>query len=330
MNANLMLKVNKISKQFPVYRRTVFKKKIGALNVLNSVSFDIVKGETLGLVGESGCGKTTVCRTIMQLEPLTAGEIFFKGERLSMLTKKELRQVRRHMQIIYQDPFGSLNPRMKVLDIIGEPLMIHKITSSKGEYKDMVADLMMMVGLNPLMSSRYPHEFSSGQRQRISIARAIAVKPDFLICDEPVSALDVSIQAQIINLLEEIKDKFSLTYLFVAHDLAVVHHVSSRIAVMYRGEIVEIADKDNLCRNPKHPYTKALLSAIPVPDPKERYKDEHALLRGENNDLLDVPSGCRFYPRCPFAMSLCYQKRPVLNKGNHHEHLTACHLHQES
>jgi oligopeptide transport system ATP-binding protein len=325
MTMQPLLQVKAISKEFPVYQGQVFKKKTYVTHAVKSVSFDIFKGETFGLVGESGCGKTTVCRAILQLTPLTSGAVFFKGGCLSGMVKKELRQVRRHMQIVYQDPFASLNPRMKVRDIIGEPLVIHKLTQNLSEYKDRVEVMMTMVGLNPAMSGRYPHEFSGGQRQRISIARALTVNPDFLVLDEPVSSLDVSIQAQIINLLEEIREKFSLTYLFIAHDLAVVHHISKRVAVMYAGEIVEIADRQNLYGNPSHPYTKALLAALPIPDPQASYKDENAMLQG-GNGVMEHHAGCKFYVRCPARMHLCQVKKPMLKKVNQHDHMMACHL----
>jgi len=321
-----LIDVQNLSKHFPVYRGLVVKRKIGELKAVDNISFRIAPGETLGLVGESGCGKTTACRVILQLEPATSGEVRFDGKKISGLKKPELRKLRKHMQIIFQDPFGSLNPRMRVGNIVGEPLYIHGLARTKDEYEDRVNHLLEMVGLNPSMAGRYPHEFSGGQRQRIGIARALGLNPEFLVCDEPVSALDVSIQAQIINLLAELQEKLGLTYLFVAHDLAVVRHISDRIAVMYLGEIVEIADRDGLYRKPQHPYTKALLSAVPIPDPDIEQKREHCMISGEAPSLLATPQGCRFHPRCPVAEGICRDVRPVIKESNGNEHRVACHL----
>lgn len=318
--------VRNLSKHFPVYRGIVFKRNVGNLKALDNISFDIFRGETLGLVGESGCGKTTACRTLLALESPTAGEVRFCGTKIARLGKQELRKFRKQMQIIFQDPFGSLNPRMMVRDIIGEPLIIHGLAGGKGEYAQRIAGLLDMVGLNPSMAHRYPHEFSGGQRQRIGIARALVVNPAFLVCDEPVSALDVSIQAQIINLLAELQEKLGLTYLFVAHDLAVVRHISNRIAVMYLGEIVEIAGRDELYLHPQHPYTKALLAAVPIPDPEIERQREHCMIRGEVPSLFDTPEGCKFHPRCPFAQKICRDLRPVLKELNGSSHKVACHL----
>ncbi|HVN71438.1 MAG TPA: oligopeptide/dipeptide ABC transporter ATP-binding protein [Desulfomonilia bacterium] len=326
VNTNALIQVRELTKFFPIYRGAIFRRKLGDLRALDGVSFDISRGETLGLVGESGCGKTTTGRTILQLEHPTSGKVFFEGRDITGIGKYEARRLRKHMQIIYQDPFGSLNPRMTVRDIVGEPLLIHELTKGRGEYRDRIDSLLKMVGLNPAMAARYPHEFSGGERQRIGIARALAVNPGFIICDEPVSALDVSIQAQIINLLEEIQEKFGLAYLFIAHDLAVVRHISNRIAVMYLGEIVEIADRKDLYREPMHPYTKALLAAIPIPDPEMEYSREHSMIKGEVPSLFDTPPGCKFHTRCPIMQKICRESRPVLKNMHGNEHMVACHL----
>ncbi|RJP84052.1 MAG: ABC transporter ATP-binding protein [Desulfobacteraceae bacterium] len=325
-NKEPLIQVKNLTKIFPLYRGAIFRKKLGDLKAVDNVSFDIRRGETLGLVGESGCGKTTTGRTILQLERPTSGAVIYDGRDITMFGKAETRRLRRHIQIIYQDPFGSLNPRMKIGDIVGEPLRIHHMAGSPAEYADAVENLLEVVGINAAMAGRYPHEFSGGQRQRIGIARALAVKPDFIVCDEPVSALDVSIQAQIINLLEDLQERFNLTYLFIAHDLAVVRHISDRIAVMYLGEIVEIADRQDLYRNPGHPYTRALLSAVPIPDPEIEKTREHVMIKGEVPGLLSMPQGCRFHPRCPFMMDICRNLRPVLETVNGSGHKVACHL----
>jgi len=301
------------------------KKKLWDVKAVDGVSFDIREGETLGLVGESGCGKTTTGRAILQLERPTAGQVFFNDTDLTKLEEKDIRPMRRTMQMIFQDPFGSLNPRMPAGEIIGEPLIIHGMIADRQEYRDRVQDLMRVVGLNPGMIDWYPHEFSGGQRQRIGLARALSVNPKFIVCDEPVSALDVSIQAQIINLLEELQEKFGLTYLFIAHDLAVVRHISDRIAVMYLGNIVEIATRRDLYRNPLHPYTRALLSAVPIPDPEAEAQREHVLLQGEVPSPFSPPSGCKFHPRCPEADSyICPNERPSLVKIEGAEHWVSC------
>jgi len=321
-----LIEVEDLKKHFPVHRGMIFKRKIGDLKAVDGVSFTISTGETLGLVGESGCGKTTTGRTVLQLERPTSGSVRFAGRDIAGLGKHETRKLRRHMQIIYQDPFGSLNPRMTVRDIIGEPLLIHKLTGCRGEYADRIESLLEIVGLSPAMAGRYPHEFSGGQRQRIGIARALAAGPRFIVCDEPVSALDVSIQAQIINLLEELQEKLGLAYLFIAHDLAVVRHISSRVAVMYLGEIVEIAGRNDLYRNPAHPYTKALLSAVPVPDPEIERERERCTIRGEVPSLFNSPKGCRFHPRCPISLKICEESRPELRMTGDGGHMVACHL----
>ena len=294
-----LVEINNLKMHFPVTEGIIFQKKIADVKAVDGVSFNINKGETLGLVGESGSGKTTAGRSILHLIKPTAGSVKFEGEEVTEMKGSQLRAMRRKMQIIFQDPYGSLNPRMSCGDIVGEPLKIHKLTSSKQEYKKRVAELLEICGLSSYMASRYPHEFSGGQRQRIGIARALAVDPSFIVCDEPVSALDVSIQAQVINLLEDLQEEFDLTYLFIAHDLSVVKHISNRIAVMYLGNIVEVAERNELYENPVHPYTKALLSAIPVPDPALEKSKDRIVLRGQVPSPMNPPSGCSYERKCP-------------------------------
>jgi oligopeptide transport system ATP-binding protein len=291
---------------------------------VDGVSFDVRRGETLGLVGESGCGKSTTGRTILQLYKPTAGQVHFDGVDLVSLKGEELRLMRRKMQMIFQDPYASLNPRMTLTDIIGEPLVVHNVASGK-ELNEQVEHLLELVGLNPSFANRFPHEFSGGQRQRIGIARAIALQPSFIVCDEPISALDVSIQAQVVNLLEDLQEKFNLTYLFIAHDLSMVRHISNRVCVMYLGIIVELTDRDKLYEKPLHPYTQALLSAIPIPDPLLEEKRRRTILQGDVPSPINPPSGCRFHTRCPIAESLCKEKQPEfreLEPG----HFAACHF----
>ncbi|MCI0796232.1 MAG: ATP-binding cassette domain-containing protein, partial [Chloroflexi bacterium] len=308
---------------FPVTSGVIFQRKIADVKAVDGISFFIRKGETLGLVGESGCGKTTTGRCILQLYKATEGEIMFEGQDLNMLGGKAMREMRKKVQVIFQDPYGSLNPRMTCGDIVGEPLIVHKLTSGKGEFRDRVSELLQIVGLNPYMADRYPHEFSGGQRQRIGIARALAVKPSFIVCDEPVSALDVSIQAQVINLLEELQEQFGLTYLFIAHDLSVVRHISDRVAVMYLGHIVEVADRTELYENPLHPYTKALLSAVPIPDPVIEAKRERIILTGDVPSPMNPPSGCVFHTRCPIMSEECQLDVPELREVSA-DHWVAC------
>ncbi|MBM3933523.1 MAG: ATP-binding cassette domain-containing protein [SAR202 cluster bacterium] len=318
-----LVEVKNLKMYFPVTSGIVMQRKVADVKAVDDVTLSIDKGESLGLVGESGSGKTTLGRCILQLYKPTSGDVTFEGTRLSGLSGAEMRGFRRKMQIIFQDPYGSLDPRMTCGDIIGEPLIVHKLTKTKAEYQDRVAELLTTVGMNPFMVDRYPHEFSGGQRQRIGIARALAVSPSFIVCDEPVSALDVSIQAQVINLLKELQQRLGLTYLFIAHDLAVVRHVSNRVAVMYLGKIVEIADRNELHKNPQHPYTRALLSAIPIPDPAVESRRERIILSGELPSPMNPPKGCVFSTRCPIAIDACRDGMPELrsvNKG----HRVAC------
>ena len=318
-----ILEVKNLKMFFPVRSNGIFRRNNDSVKAVDDVSFHINKGETLGLVGESGCGKTTIGRCILQLCKPTSGEIVFDGKLLNSLSSADMQPLRRKMQVIFQDPYGSLNPRMTCGDIVGEPLVVHQIISGKTEYQIRIAELLTTVGLNPYMADRYPHEFSGGQRQRIGIARALASNPDFIVCDEPVSALDVSIQAQVINLLEELQERMSLTYLFISHDLSVVSHISDRVAVMYLGHIVEIADRAEMFSNPLHPYTKALLSAIPIPDPIMEAKRERMILTGELPSPVNPPNGCVFHTRCPIATENCTREMPELREVSNN-HLVAC------
>lgn len=307
-NKDTLLQVDDLVMHFPIYRG-VIQRQVGAVRAVDGVSFDIKRGETLGLVGESGCGKSTTGRTILQLYRPTAGAVQFEDVDLVHLKGEELRKIRRKMQMIFQDPYASLNPRMTVADIVGEPLVVHDVAKGK-EIQDRVQHLLEIVNLNPSFASRYPHEFSGGQRQRIGIARALALQPSFIICDEPISALDVSIQAQVVNLLEELQEQFNLTYLFIAHDLSMVKHISDRVAVMYLGVIVELASRDELYAKPLHPYTQALLSAVPIPDPVADAKRKRTILQGDVPSPANPPSGCRFRTRCPIAEAVCAESRP--------------------
>ena len=318
-----LIEVRGLKKYFPITQGIIFQRKVADVKAVDGLNFAIKKGETLGLVGESGCGKSTTGRAILQLYRPSAGEVIFQGKDLVKLQGEELRKMRRNMQMIFQDPYASLNPRMTVGDIIGEPLEVHNIAKGK-EKKERVQELLKIVGLNPYFVNRYPHEFSGGQRQRIGVARALAVQPDFIVCDEPISALDVSIQAQIINLLEELQTKFNLTYLFIAHDLSVVRHISDRIAVMYLGKIVELTDRNALYNNPLHPYTKALLSAVPIPDPVVEEKRERIILVGDVPSPVRPPSGCHFHTRCPLVMDKCKKDDPEFRNAGA-EHWVACH-----
>lgn len=320
---DVLLEVNNLKMYFPVTSGIIFQKKVADIKAVDDISFYVHRGETLGLVGESGCGKTTTGRCILQLYKPTEGQVIFEGQELTELSARQMRGMRREMQVIFQDPYSSLNPRMTAGNIVGEPLTVHGLVAGKGEYRDRVADLFQNVGLNPYMADRFPHEFSGGQRQRIGVARALSVSPKFIVADEPVSALDVSIQAQIINLLEELQEQFNLTYLFIAHDLSVVRHISDRVGVMYLGHLVEIADRNEIYVNPIHPYTKALLSAVPIPDPVIDAQRERILLTGEVPSPLNPPSGCVFHTRCPVAIDECSQVIPELREVEPN-HWSAC------
>ncbi|TMI71256.1 MAG: dipeptide ABC transporter ATP-binding protein [Bacillati bacterium ANGP1] len=319
--SEVLLDVRSLVKHFPITKGFIIQRQVGAVKAVDGVSLTIRRGETLGLVGESGCGKTTLGRVILRLMEPTSGEAYFEGRNIFKLTKEDLRRLRRDMQIIFQDPYSSLNPRMTVGDIIGEPLEIHNLAHGKEKVRR-VQELLEVVGLSPYHMNRYPHEFSGGQRQRIGIARALAVNPKLIICDEPVSALDVSIQAQVLNLLEELQKEFGLTYLFIAHDLSVVKHISDRIAVMYLGRIVEVAVADELFANPQHPYTEALLSAVPIPHPGLRR--ERIILPGDVPSPVNPPSGCRFHTRCLYAQDSCRVNDPELVDYWGNSHFVAC------
>ncbi len=322
-DGDTLVEVRDLKMYFPVKQGIIWQKKVADIKAVDGINFTIRRGETLGLVGESGCGKTTTGRCVLQLNRPTEGQVLFEGEDLTQMSTAQVRVFRRRMQMIFQDPYSSLNPRMNCGNIVGEPLLIHKMVKSRGEFKEQVADLLSTVGLNPYFATRFPHEFSGGQRQRIGVARALAVRPSLIVCDEPVSALDVSIQAQVINLLEELQEQFNLTYLFIAHDLSVVRHISDRIAVMYLGKMVELAERSELYENPLHPYTKALLSAVPIPDPVIEAQRERVLLVGDVPSPLNPPSGCVFHTRCPIAIDECSDGIPEFrNMGN--DHYVAC------
>jgi oligopeptide transport system ATP-binding protein len=322
--AQPLLQVSDLVKHFGV-GGGLFGAPAGLVRAIDGVSFTLNRGETLGLVGESGCGKTTTGRCILQLEKPTSGSILFEGVELTTLPAEELRAVRPRMQVIFQDPYSSLNPRMSIGDILAEPLKVHKVISDAGKRRERVQELLAQVGLLPRHAERFPHQLSGGQRQRVGVARALAMNPSLIVCDEAVSALDVSIQAQIINLLEDLQARLGLTYLFIAHDLSVVRHISDRIAVMYLGKIVELADRKALYEDPLHPYTKALLSAVPIPDPALEATRERTVLRGEVPSPLNPPSGCVFHPRCPIAVDRCSAEIPPLREIKP-GHWAACHL----
>jgi oligopeptide transport system ATP-binding protein len=319
---NVILRVDNLKMYFPI-RSGVFQRHAGDIKAVDDISFEIITGETLGLVGESGCGKTTTGRAIIRLYNPTGGHVYFEGQDMADLKGEALRKMRRKMQMIFQDPYASLNPRMSVYGIVSEPLTVHHIVSGQ-EKKDRVAELMELVGLNPGLMNRYPHEFSGGQRQRIGLARSLALKPELIICDEPISALDVSIQAQVVNLLEELQEKFGLTYLFIAHDLSMVRHISDRTAVMYLGKVVELAPQEELFNQPLHPYTQALLSAVPVPDPVVERNRQRIILTGDVPSPAHPPSGCNFHPRCPLHEE-CQEEEPEWQEVSP-GHWVACHL----
>ena len=327
--AETLLRVEDLKVHFPVMRGVVMKKQVGTVHAVDGVSFTLARGETLGLVGESGCGKSTTGLAVLRMQAATAGRIEFEGQDITHHDKAQMRPIRRRLQMVYQDPYGSLNPRMKVNDIIGEPLVVHGMANDRAAYDAKIAELMRTVGLLPDMADRYPHEFSGGQRQRIGIARALALEPSLIICDEPVSALDVSIQAQVVNVLQELQERMGLAYLFIAHDLSVVRHLSHRVAVMYLGRIVEIAPRDALYNEPLHPYTQALMSAVPVADPVVERARKRIVVQGEVPSALKPPSGCRFHTRCPMVMDRCKSEDPLLadlGQGR----AVACHLHTVS
>ena len=319
-----LIQVRNLKMHFPITRGLLFQRKVGAIKAVDGISFDIKRGETLGLVGESGCGKSTTGRALLQLYRPTSGDVFFEGDNLTKLGGERLRRMRRRMQMIFQDPYASLNPRMTVGDIIGEPLVVHNISSGQTR-RERIQELLRIVGLNPYFVNRYPHEFSGGQRQRIGIARALALNPDLVVCDEPISSLDVSIQAQVVNLLEELQNRLGMTYIFVAHDLSMVRHISDRIVVMYLGKVMELADRNEIYLRPQHPYTKALMSAVPIPNPKKARSRQRIILQGDIPSPINPPKGCNFNTRCPIAQDICFKEEPVyreLAPG----HFIACHF----
>jgi oligopeptide transport system ATP-binding protein len=319
-----LVRVENLTKHFPITRGLIFQKQVGAVQAVDDLNFEIYQGETFGMVGESGCGKSTTGRAILQLHKPTAGKVFYEDTELTTATPQTMQHMRRNMQIIFQDPYASLNPRMTVGNIIAEPLDVHNIGTNE-ERRERVQDLLRLVGLNPYFVNRYPHEFSGGQRQRIGVARALALEPKFIVCDEPISALDVSIQAQVVNLLEKLQDELGLTYLFIAHDLSMVRHISNRVSVMYLGKMVELATRDELYANPLHPYTQALLSAVPIPDPVKESKRKRIILEGDVPSPINPPSGCHFHPRCPIAAEICSQADPEWREVST-GHWVACHL----
>src|SRR5579884_1791057 len=320
-----LLDVRDLKMYFPLTKGIVMQRVVGHVKAIDGVSFSIERGQTLGLVGESGSGKTTIGRTIVRLYKPTAGQIIFDDLDLATLQGEALRQIRQRVQMVFQDPFASLNPRYTIGSLIAEPMYIYK-TASKAEIRDRTVELLRVVGLRPEYIDRYPHEFSGGQRQRIAVARALSINPELVIADEPVSALDVSIRAQVLNLLQRLQEQFSLTYLFVSHDLSVVRHVADRIAVMYLGKIMELADRDELYTSPKHPYTQALLSAVPIPDPQVEKRRQRIILSGDLPSPIRIPSGCRFHTRCPMAQAICREVEPPFEAKEGHEHFAACHF----
>ena len=323
-STKVLLRVENLVKHFPIKKGVLIQKQVGAVRAVDGVSFNIFEGETLGLVGESGCGKSTTGRAILQLHRPTSGSVFYGDKDLVALKGEELRHMRRKMQMIFQDPYASLNPRMTVGEIVGEPMVIHETHKGK-EVQERVEHLLKLVGLNAAFANRYPHEFSGGQRQRIGVARALALEPALIVCDEPISALDVSVQAQVVNLLEDLQQQLGLTYLFIAHDLSMVRHISDRVAVMYLGVIAELTTRDELYNNPLHPYTQALLSAVPIPDPLAEEKRQRIILQGDVPSPINPPSGCHFRTRCPLATTICAEAKPEFREVSP-GHFVACHL----
>ena len=319
-----LVRIKNLKMYFPITQGIIIQRHVGDIKAVDGLSFDIKRGETLGLVGESGCGKSTTGRAILQLYTPTDGEVWFEDQNITAMRGENLRRMRRQMQMIFQDPYASLNPRMTVGSIVSEPLEVHNILKGN-ERREKVKELLEIVGLNPYFVNRYPHEFSGGQRQRIGVARALALNPDFIVADEPISALDVSIQAQVINLLQDLQQEFGLTYLFIAHDLSVVRHISDRIAVMYLGKIVELTDRNTLYENPLHPYTQALLSAVPIPDPEIEEKRQRIILEGDVPSPASPPKGCNFCTRCPRVFEPCYETDPEFREIES-GHWVACHL----
>jgi len=321
---DVLVSVRNLQQHFPINQGIIFQRQVGAVRAVDGISFDVRKGETLGLVGESGCGKSTTGRTILHLSKATGGKIYFEGKDITGIKGQELKRVRRNMTMIFQDPYASLNPRLTVQNIVSEPMVIHGIGTAKERYEK-VQELLELVGLSRHYGTRYPHEFSGGQRQRVGIARALAASPSFIVADEPVSALDVSIQAQVVNLMEDLQSRLNLTYLFVAHDLSVVRHISDRVAVMYLGKIVELADRDVIYTTPAHPYTRALLSAVPIPDPRAEKQRKRIILAGDVPSPINPPPACRFHTRCPLAQQICREEAPEFRDigGGH---FSACHF----
>ncbi|TMC87315.1 MAG: dipeptide ABC transporter ATP-binding protein [Chloroflexi bacterium] len=328
VGSKTLLDVRDLKMHFPLTRGIIFQRVVGYVRAVDGVSFSIERGQTLGLVGESGSGKTTIGRTIVRLYKPTTGQILFEDTDLAKLGGEELRQIRRRVQMVFQDPYASLNPRYTIGSLIAEPMHVYNIGSSS-EIREKTAELLSVVGLRAEYIDRYPHEFSGGQRQRIAVARALAINPEFIVLDEPVSALDVSVRAQVLNLLQRLQKQFELTYLFVSHDLSVVRHVADRIAVMYLGKIVELSDRDELYAAPKHPYTQALLSAVPIPDPKVEKRRQRVILSGDLPSPINIPSGCRFHTRCPMAQQICREVEPAFEAKEGRQHYAACHFSEE-
>jgi oligopeptide/dipeptide ABC transporter ATP-binding protein len=328
VGSSTLLEVRDLKMHFPLTQGILFQRVIGYVRAVDGVTFSIERGQTMGLVGESGSGKTTIGRTLVRLYKPTAGHMLFGDQDLAQLAGEDLRQLRRRVQMIFQDPFASLNPRYTIGSLIAEPMHIYHV-ASRDEIRERTLELLKVVGLRPEYIDRYPHEFSGGQRQRIAVARALSINPEFVIADEPVSALDVSIRAQVLNLLQRLQRQFNLTYLFVSHDLSVVRHVADRIAVMYLGKIVEMADRDELYQSPRHPYTKALLSAIPIPDPQVEKRRQRIILAGDLPSPINIPRGCRFHTRCPMAQEICREVEPTFERKEGHEHFAACHFSEQ-